>query len=307
MSYMFGWWLFIAFVWSIYCWARYTDRNAAPIERRIHAAMLGLAWPYTLARFAHDRYADRQAPGRGGTSSALHPGPSRGRHVLDLPATSYDYKPPTGATQHGWKCTDAAVCGRSEHEFVRGWPHRCPDCGSPTDPLLDEPWSHEADGVELQHILRTNQEAYGGFHGDRWPVWLLEDACRRGDGPAIAAARQACQERADRRQVETWWGPGSVYFHVIWTELKFNRLDDAAADLLTWLGRSSSENADTNNTNRTNCRQVIDMSARFLQAPGGASHPTAAEIQRRCVVLATECYKELNTEQQAQVTAMAQS
>ena len=300
MSLIFGWWLFIALIWSFFCWWRYTDRDASAIERQLHASALGLAWPYTLGQFAYQRYLARQ-----GQSSST--GAGGGRSTASLPVTSYGYAPPAEATQHGWACTHTDVCGRSEHEFVQGWPKACPGCASPTDPLFDEPWSHDAAGIEVQHILRDDPEAGGGFHGDRWPVWQLKDALRSGNEQAVAPARLAAKGRADARQVEAWWGPGSVYFGVVWTELEFNRLDLAAVDLLEWLGRSSSDNAEADNTNRTNCRQVIGTAAKFLAAPGGSSHPQAPELRRRCLELATGCYPILNSEQQTAVTAMARA
>jgi hypothetical protein len=42
---------FIAFFTSFYIWATATDRSQSPLERRITAAVLSLAWPYGLYKW----------------------------------------------------------------------------------------------------------------------------------------------------------------------------------------------------------------------------------------------------------------
>ena len=121
-----------------------------------------------------------------------------------LPTTSYGYEPPPEATAHGWHCPE---CGRSEWEPVKRWPRMC-ECGSRTDPLFDEPWGHNAYGVELRWNLANGRED-GGFSEDQLPSWLYKDAMIRGDfdgrGPEARCA--AAMQTFLRRSQLTWWNP----------------------------------------------------------------------------------------------------
>lgn len=223
-----------------------------------------------------------------------------------LPATSYGYMPPAGATAHGWVCTNFD-CGVSEHEPVRRWPKQCTQCGAVTDPLFDEPWAHDADGVELQWLIRNHPERGGGFHQDRWQIWQFKDALRRGDRNTAEQARSTARAHAvDRMENDSWWGPGDIFFHLVWHDLEARDLDWAADDLIFWLGVSSTEDVENNNTNRTNSRQVIDMTARFLAA-GGASHARTPEIKAACLKIAEGAFQILNREQQATVAQLSRT
>jgi len=223
-----------------------------------------------------------------------------------LPGTSYGYQPAQGATAHGWVCSNLD-CGTAEHEPVRRWPKACSQCGSPTDPLFDEPWKHDAEGIELQWLIRTHPERGGGFHHDQWEVWQFKDAARRGDHAALASARARARTYAAERAKDTWWGPNSIFFYFVWTGLEVGDLNGAADDLCYWISISSSDDVENDNTNRTNCRNLIDMAARFLAAPGGSSHPRAPEIRHGCVKLAEGAFQVLNRDQQNAVTLMARS
>ena len=223
-----------------------------------------------------------------------------------VPMTSYGYQPPGGATVHGWVCTNND-CSVSEHEPVKRWPKACTTCGSPADPLLDVPWKHEAEGVELQWILQNHPERGGGFYRDQWEVWQFRDAALRGDLAGIVEARRHVRAYVSERSTDKWWGPGSVFFHFVWVGIEVSDLDGAADDLCYWLSISSSDDVENNNTNRTNCRQVIDMSARFLAALGGRGHPRVPEISKGCLSLAEGAYQVLNREQQNTIAQMARS
>ncbi len=223
-----------------------------------------------------------------------------------LPSTSYSYDPPPGATAHGWKCTNLD-CGVSDHEVVRRWPKPCMSCGSPTDPLFDQPWEHEAEGVELQWLLRNHPERGGGFYRDQWEVWQFKDALFRGDRAEAAQMRSRIRPyAAERLSQDDWWGPGSVFFHFVWFDIEARDLDGAADDLVHWLSISKTDDVENNNTNRTNSRQVIDMAIRFFDA-GGASHPRAAEIRQGCVKIGEGAFQVLNREMQVAVTQMARA
>jgi hypothetical protein len=159
--------------------------------------------------------------------------------------------------------------------------------------------------VELQWILREHPERGGGFYEDQWEVWQFRDAALASDSRRLAEARERARKYAAARTADSWWGPGGVFFHFVWIDLEMRDLDGAAEDLRYWLSISSSEDVEDNNANRTNCRQVIDMAARFLAAPGGASHPAAPEIRQGCLRLAEVAFPILNREQQDAITKMA--
>ena len=223
-----------------------------------------------------------------------------------IPPTSYGYQPPPGATAHGWVCTNYD-CGISAHEPVRRWPKACSNCGSAADPLFDKPWAHDAEGVELQWVLARHPERGGGFYQDQWEVWQFRDAVLRGDATGVSQARDRVRAYATARMADKWWGPGSVFFHFVWIGLEAGDLDGTADDLTYWLSISSSEDVESDNTNRTNCRQVIDMAARFFTVPGGASHPRAPEIRKGCIKLAEGAFPVLNRDQQNAVLQMTRS
>lgn len=223
-----------------------------------------------------------------------------------LPTTSYGYTPPAGATAHGWKCSNYE-CSTSEWEAVRRWPKACTRCGAGTDPLFDQPWEHDADGAELQWQIRDHPERGGGFHQDQWQIWQFKDALRHGDRSGAAIARSSARAYAvDRSHNDSWWCPGDIFFHLVWYDLEVSDLDWAADDLIFWLGLSSTDDVENNNGNRTNSRQVIDMTARFL-AGGGTSHPRMPEIKAACLKVAEGSFQILNYEQQATVTQLSRS
>lgn len=224
-----------------------------------------------------------------------------------IPATSYGYAPPSGATAHGWTCT-GEDCGVSEHEPVKRWPKACPRCGSPTDPLFDPPWDHDAEGVELQWVMRNQPEKGGGFYQDNWEIWQFKDAILRGDRAAVAQARTRARAYAQNKiATQDWWRAGSVYFQFVWYGLEAGDLDGAADDLVYWLSVSPTDDVESNNSNRTNARQVIDRTAAFFQARGGATHPRAPEIKQSVLNVAQGAYPVLNRDLQDAVARIARS
>lgn len=218
-----------------------------------------------------------------------------------LPTTSYGYQPPTSATVHGWVCSNWG-CGRSEHEPVRRWPKVCTECGSQADPLFDQPWEHDATGAEYQHKIRTGRQGYDLL----WLGWQLKDALLHCDAPRVAAVRAESKAfAASRLEYGVWGGAGYLFHSFVWDSLEAGDLNGAADDLAYWVSISTAKNAETDNTNRTNCRQVIDMASRFLNAPGGSAHPLAGHIRQGCLKLAEGAWPILNPQLQGAVTQMA--
>ncbi|MGY1802960.1 hypothetical protein ACI78T_06740 [Blastococcus sp. SYSU D00922] len=223
-----------------------------------------------------------------------------------LPRTSYGYLPPPGATAHGWICPDQD-CGIGEHEPVRRWPKACPSCGTAADPQLDPPWKHDAEGVELQWILRNDPGRGGGYHQDQWLVWQFRDAVLRRDPAAVSEARARVRTAIEAGTYARFSGPGSILFHLVWIGLENGDPDGVADDLCFWLAHSAGEDAETDNGVRTNVRQVIDLAARFVGARDGAAHPRAPEIRRGCLRLAEGAFSVLNRDQQQAVTQMTRA
>jgi hypothetical protein len=221
-----------------------------------------------------------------------------------LPSTSYGYIPPSGATAHGWKCTNGE-CLTKELEAVRRWPKACARCGSGTDPVFDQPWEHDAEGVELQWQIRDQPEQGGGFHQDRWQIWQFKDALLREDRTGAALARSSARSYAvDRSLTDSWWYLAHIFWDLVWYELQAGDLDWAADDLIFWLGLSSTDDVDNHNGNRTNSMLVIEMTGRFIAA-GGTSHPRMPEIKAGCLKVAEGAFRILSYEQQATVTQLS--
>ena len=223
-----------------------------------------------------------------------------------IPPTSYGYQAPPGATTHGWSCTNRD-CSHSEHEPVRRWPHPCSSCGSPTDPLFDEPWAHDGRGVELQYNLANFPDRDGGFSAMEWPTWEYKEATRRGDVQGAQKGRLDARAVEEVRSADSWWNPGFLYFQMVWWELDAGDLDSAAEDLVHWLSITRTDDVENDNTNRTNSRQVIDMSIRFFDAPGGTMHPQAPQIKAAALEVAAAAYSVLSADVQDGVNRLSRS
>lgn len=297
MSYIIGWYIFITFLWWPVCWFRWTTSDRSPMERRFQALWLAAAWPVTLVRWLLERYG---TPSQGGASQ------SSAASIGPLPVTSYGYQAPAGATAYGWRCT-SDDCGTSEHEPVRRWPHPCGRCGAATEPLLDEPWKHDAEGVMLRHTLSQDADAGGGFYADQLAVWTLKEVLRQRDADQIQRARDDLRAYAAKHAGRPGWNPGNVFFPAIWSELEEGQMEAAADDLLHWLALSTAEDVENDNAERTNCRQAIDMVARFLEAPGGRQHAAAPQVRAHCLRLAEGAYGVLSRDQQQVVSTMSRA
>jgi hypothetical protein len=218
-----------------------------------------------------------------------------------LPTTSYGYQPPQDATAKGWHCPE---CGRSEWETVGRWPFIC-ECGVATNPIFNEPWAHDARGIELKWNMAHGDEIDGGYSRSQWPGWYYKDSALRNNTPGMSEARGQAKEISQRMAQDSWWIPGNVWFPLVWNELEANDLDSAAQDVDYWLSASSSEDVENDNSTRTNCRQVIDMVLRFESKPGANHHSLWLKIRSDCLDLAAGAYSALNSELQAGVNRIA--
>jgi len=204
-----------------------------------------------------------------------------------LPRTSYGYQPPAGATAHGWRCANYD-CGAA----VRRWPRRCRGCGWPADPELDEPWAHEALGVELSWRIRQFPGSGAGIPQERLIEWHLKDAVMRRDWPLAAAAREAMHRYIrSRRVADGWWNPSFLLGLAVFDAIELGDLDGAADDLCRWLAVCSDVFAEESRSSLANAKSVMSAGVAFLAAPGGEAHPRSAEIRKGCLRIAGGCLR----------------
>lgn len=203
--------------------------------------------------------------------------------------TSYGYQPPPGATARGWRCANEE-CGAT----VRRWPRRCRRCGWPADPEFDEPWAHEALGVELSWQIRCSPKTSTGIPQERLIEWRLKDAMLRRDWPSVAVARAAMHHYIRARQAEdTWWSPGFLLGLAVFDAIELGDLNGAAGDLCCWLAvfdPGPDRDRDSGGS-LANAESVMNAGVAFLAAPGGEDHPRAAEIRKGCLRLAGGCLR----------------
>jgi hypothetical protein len=204
-----------------------------------------------------------------------------------LPRTSYGYHPPPEASVHGWRCANY-YCGAA----VRRWPRRCRLCGWAADPEFDEPWAHEALGIELSWQVRHFPGSAAGIPRERLIEWHLKDALLRRDRLAAAAARQDMHAYIRTRQAEdSWWNPGFLLGLAVFDAIDLGDLDGAADDLCLWLGVSAGDCAEEDHGALANAKSVMNAGVTFLAAPGGEEHARAAEIRKGCLRVVGGCLR----------------
>lgn len=191
-----------------------------------------------------------------------------------LPDTSYGYSPPSGATAHGWRYA-YPDCRLAEHEAVRRSPKRCSTCNPIANPHFDEPWDHEARGVELRH--RLGQEPSRYFE-EEWMVWQHREALRSGDTMRASLMLVETRAYAERKFREgRWWRPKDIFHCLVWSSLEAGHLEGAANGLVHWWDLSDSDSLETDHASRMNIRTLVDGTMDLMEA-GGSSHPLSAEV-----------------------------
>lgn len=226
-----------------------------------------------------------------------------------LPLTSYGYTPPRGATAKGWRCTNRQDCGTGDDVPPTRWPVRCPQCGWPCDPTFDEPWAHEAKGVELNWQIRNDSDEYGRkFAAEQLLSWRLKDALLRRDAAEASTARSALHDYV-RQQVSQggYFNPGFTLFDAVWAGIGAEDLDGAADDLCFWANLPTREDSASDSEIRSNASQLISLTSRFFAVPGAAAHPRAAQIRQGCLRVAASCYSDLGRNIQGQVDELSRA
>lgn len=197
-----------------------------------------------------------------------------------LPPTPYGYQPPPDAQVVSWECTNRQ-CGEGEHgPDMRGWPKRCPKCGSLIGSgIVKPPYEHAARRAELDvKLAHPKAEWEHQMAVDDDLLWRFDEALRRNDRPRASEVR----EEADSVIAQNL-GQGSSREYgqrmkLVWTALDFDDLDDAAAELLVWFETADLTTANDNSGVRANGRGLIDMSARFLQHRAARTHSASNVI-----------------------------
>jgi hypothetical protein len=213
----------------------------------------------------------------------------------ELPTTSYGYTPPRGATAHGWICANRA-CGGAQWEQVRRWPKICPECSSSTDPNFDEPWAHEAEGVELRY--RSASGGYGsGYHADRLIVWRYKDALQRGDLATAADALSDGQARiAERLAESSLYTADRISMPIVSLALEHGLVDQAGSQIVFWSKALVTEDLESDGDRRANVRNFLSAEINFLSTPGGAAHHLAPRMRDHARYLASKAHDVLTAD-----------
>ena len=87
--------------YALYCWAKKATRSGTAFERRVHALLLGFAWPVHLGAWGHRRWSARAAvqpvPAVPAASSPAVSAGDEAAPAKDLPRDPprADWAPPT--------------------------------------------------------------------------------------------------------------------------------------------------------------------------------------------------------------------
>lgn len=211
------------------------------------------------------------------------------RRRASWPPTPFGFVPPPEAEVRSWACLNRE-CRNGEHEpDPRFWPRRCPECGGAVGSgVVREPWDHHAKRAELEVRLADPRDDvdYKLARYDDYE-WRYKDALLRHDLPGARKVR----EELDGAIVDDEVNPYSEGHHrwaVISQAVKAAALDDAAAELLAWHPRLSTDNVEDDNMTRTTCRQWVGMALTYLEHPMASDHPAARGIFERLAEMVYE-------------------
>jgi hypothetical protein len=221
----------------------------------------------------------------------------KGRLEPVLPPTRDGYQPPQGATARGWRCTaDDCPTERYDAGFPRG-PKNCPRCGSPLEPILDEPWLHESEKYRLLALVNGAPEGSASrlYFRVVYLGWQFRDALLKGDLTAAEAARESLH-----RELEAYMEADPVGFEaagrqlVVEPALKAGQFDWAADELLVWYPRTSTDDLE-NNSQRTNARCLFGAQLAFTEHPT-RDHPAYGVIVEQLTDMAARLHQYLSTD-----------
>jgi CHAT domain-containing protein len=196
-----------------------------------------------------------------------------------LPTTTYGYTPPPDARADGWRCFNDD-CHAGGGPAPRRWPAACPECGGTIDPTFEEPWRHDAEGVQLAHQHRTSARATDReFAGAYLYSWRYKDALLRRDMTRFSAVKKEfglllgeLSQRADR------WAFQMALTGTAWDAVSVADLDFAADLLQAWHPAIHTDDVEENNQTRTEARSFVGACIRYLEHPESIGHAREQDV-----------------------------
>lgn len=203
-----------------------------------------------------------------------------------LPATTYGYQPPAGATASGAVCSNPN-CTAVTEPGPKKWPFNCPQCGAVADPNFDQPWYEDARGFELERRIRTQGDEYGVYTYFLYD-WKFGQAFRYGNADPRAVLNEALQWRqqwnaAHESQKE------DPRKDMVWRAINYDQwqlADEMLAGLLQNLDyenkdfREVDESGNRGNQLRTTYLTLVSALLYTLDSPNGRSLPHAREFDK---------------------------
>jgi hypothetical protein len=215
-----------------------------------------------------------------------------------LPTTTYGYTPPPDARAEGWRCFNDD-CHAGDWPALRRWPAACPECGGTVDPTFEEPWRHDAEGVQLAHQHQTSARATDReLAGAYLYSWRYKDALLRRDMARLTAVKKEfgllldeLPQRADR------WAFQMALTGTAWHAASVADLDFAADLLQAWHPAIHTDDVEENNQTRTEARSFIGACIRYLEHPESIGHAWEQDVFAVMDDIKERAWEILNTDQ----------
>lgn len=216
-----------------------------------------------------------------------------------LPTTSYGYTPPPGARAAGWRCF-RDNCHGGGSPAPQNWQASCPECGSPIDPTFEPPWRHDAEGVELEHRVRSSADGSERATGllDLCG-WQYEDALLKRDLPRLQAVRTRYVRLIGEHSGES--GLRTALTRTVWAAIEAADLDFAADLLQAWHSFVRTDDFEHDNESRTQARVFVSACTYFLKQRESVGHVREKAVEELLANVAERARDVINTSQTAAI------